>query len=977
MKGEVCCRVDTILSRLRRWWRGPTRRVPGARCRPRVEELEPRTLPAGATLSGLVFQAVDTVDPTNLTPGPGIPGVQINAVGKLPGDSFSTTTSNMAGSIGTYTFMNLPADKYQVSTVLPTNPVAYWGFTAGSDSATVTLSATTTFTDLNFALTPENNALVQNLYQRVLFRPADAAGLNSWATALTSGGFSIGQVFNGFVTASEFKNNEVPMTNLLLAFSSPNQPPDPNLLRHNMELIGQGISFDAATLDILYSQQFITQHIDTSKLDDTAFVTYLYNTVLHRAPDPLGLSGWVGALQNGFNRGQVTFDFANSTEYTTLTNPNAFDEAVVSAAYQGILGRPVDVPSFQGWVNFLAAGNSITALGNAIAASSEFQALRGFTDPFLSDVQAQPITPPVDVLSRLQEYDTTKGNFDLPVAAGSIGSSASKPVNLYVIAHGWAPGYLEDVLLHSTPGNPLKVWDTVQFPGGLGTPEPESPWLFGGVDQVSVSGLAKSITQADPKAVVLAYSWIDQSGTSGSGNIGLNNLTPLLGGAQSEAYTQLNGLRMAEAIQMALNPNFFQQQGLLHILGHSHGSKVATVGALALQVAGVSVAQLTTFESPEDGPSPTLLVPLKPQHLAGLIDAQNFLWYYMQQMNVNANNNVVTGTGGRTPVAPGTGQIPGQFPTYIDNYFSQDGFGSALGAFAPGTGTPLSNPQSLSNIADVNLHPEIIYPLPTSFADKQAALKQAIQTLFGSHDYPPPWYAQASLMNSPQANGTAWSPLLNPSPTGGAAGQYKQDWTSYNFQQQYHLTAPTTPSAVTPEFSPFQYARQYGVGAVQDNGTGTITLGATGNAPLSFESLTFLPLANTANPGPTGTGLSFQFQFQGTAQPGDQLVIWARGLFNLKTASVAGTSVNTGTLGYQTVPLFVMSATDAGTAKQLATLSLDGFGNTTGGLFTGNLATGVLGATQQPQIGISLVRASGSTSTVSITNMQQFADGST
>jgi hypothetical protein len=309
-------------------------------------------------------------------------------------------------------------------------------------------------------------------------------------------------------------------------------------------------------------------------------------------------------------------------------------------------------------------------------------------------------------------------DFDLSVGPQSISGTGSngKPVDLYVVAHGWAPGFLEDVLLHSTPGNPLKWWETVQFPGGFSPPAPDAPWMFNGVDQVSVEGLAKAITAADLNAVVLAYSWIDQSGTSGGGAISPTNPAPALGAAQSESYTQLNGLRMAEAIQAALSPNFFANQGLLHLMGHSHGSKVATVAALALQVAGVPVTQLTTFESPESGPNSTVSIfTLPPQHIAGLLGAQNFLWYYMQQMNVNPNNNVVTtAQGTRLPVQPGTGQIPGQFPTYIDNYFSQDGVGEPLGGVQSFPAV-FPNAQSLSPIADVNLHPEVIYPrLPAS-----------------------------------------------------------------------------------------------------------------------------------------------------------------------------------------------------------------------------------------------------------------------
>jgi len=554
----------------------------------------------------------------------------------------------------------------------------------------------------------------------------------------------------------------------------------------------------------------------------------------------------------------------------------------------------------------------------------------------------------------------------------SLGTNG-KPVDLYVFAHGWAPGYQEDVLLHSTPGNPLKIWQTVQFPGGIGTPGPDAPYLFNGVDQVSVSGLAKSITLADPNAVVLLYSWIDQSGTPGgsSGSIGPSNLSALLGAARSESYTQLNGLQMAQAVQLALNQNFYPQGGMLHLLGHSHGTRVATVAALALQQAGIPVAQLTTFEDPEDGPVGTFL---PPQHLPGLIDAENFLWFYMQQMNVNANNNVVNG---RTPIGPSGGQIANQFPTYIDNYFSEAGFGNPLGGIAAGN-SPLTNPQSLSKIADVALNSGVIYPLPTGLSP--TALSQAITAIFGAHGYPPPWYAQASLMNVPPTNGLGWSPLLNPTPpvNQGSPGQYNQTWTSYNFGQQFNLSAPTAPAAQTPAFSPFQYAQQYQVGAVQDNGTGTITLGTGSNAALSFDALTFQPQANTGS-DPNGTGLAFQFQFQGTAQPGDQLVVWARGQFGLQaSSSTTGDLLNSGSLGYQTVPLFTMNASVAESSKQpqWATVDMDGFAGNNSLSGNGTALNGMFGSSQQPQIGISLIRANGSQVSVTLTNIQQFTDGS-
>src|SRR5262249_11467732 len=176
--------------------------------------------------------------------------------------------------------------------------------------------------------------------------------------------------------------------------------------------------------------------------------------------------------------------------------------------------------------------------------------LKGFSDVFLSDIQAYPIAAPVDPLSRLQMYDPSKFSFDLPVTSLS-GQVNSRPANVYVIAHGWAPGFAEDVLLHSTPGKPLHWWDTVKFPGGFNPTAPESPWAFQGIDKVSVESIAQSIVDADPSAQVILYSWIDDSGTPGQGDFSLQNAATLEEdvpfASASEANTQLNGLRMAEA----------------------------------------------------------------------------------------------------------------------------------------------------------------------------------------------------------------------------------------------------------------------------------------------------------------------------------------------------------------------------------------------------------------------------------------------
>src|SRR5262249_55734172 len=83
---------------------------------------------------------------------------------------------------------------------------------------------------------------------------------------------------------------------------------------------------------------------------------------------------------------------------------------------------------------------------------------------------------------------------------------------------------------------------------------------------------------------------------------------------------------------------------------------------------------------------------------------------------------------------------------------------------------------------------------------------------------------------------------------------------------------------------------------------------------------------------------------------------------------------NSGTLGYQTPPLFTMTAEEAGTAARLATVSPDLFASQNSFLSNGNLVQCGLNATQQPILGLSLIHVGGETS-VTRTNLHQFTDG--
>ena len=132
------------------------------------------------------------------------------------------------------------------------------------------------------------------------------------------------------------------------------------------------------------------------------------------------------------------------------------------------------------------------------------------------------------------------------VAPGSLGAGPN-PVPIYVVTHGWAPGYRSVVHQH---GGQILWWDkdahdaTGVWTSNWAWVETVAETIFFGNVTVSATGLLQQIASFEPNAVVLAYSWIDDSATSGD-IVGLTEVY------QSEAYTQINGIRLANALEQA------------------------------------------------------------------------------------------------------------------------------------------------------------------------------------------------------------------------------------------------------------------------------------------------------------------------------------------------------------------------------------------------------------------------------------------
>src|ERR1700674_412666 len=355
--------------------------------------------------------------------------------------------------------------------------------------------------------------------------------------------------------------------------------------------------------------------------------------------------------------------------------------------------------------------------------------------------------------------------FFKPVAPNTLGRGAHPP-SIYVLAHGWAPGYRAAV--NAQGGNLLWWSSNASANGGVWAAE----WAWSPVTAplqpafpVNPTGLLQSIKALDPNAIVLAYSWIDNSATE-SGDLNLDEVY------RSEACAHLNGLRLASALQEAIAATFWSRflSSKLRVIGHSHGSKVVTVAALALQQTGKRLGHLTILDSPED-------------YKTLEINGANLLGFYLEQMQIM--HPFFKGSRG----------------AFVDNYVSCFGLGY--------DGAP-----NLKNIVEVGLDPSKLY----SWDD-----------LGDQHSYAAAWYGRAAAGAAIQKKpplGLAWPP-----PPTNYLPALQQTWpTGTNQASQWQLAVGAMSEIYTYSTQPLPLATVATDGNVRFD-SGKIIFGPAGSWP--------------------------------------------------------------------------------------------------------------------------------------------------
>ncbi|MCZ2852015.1 MULTISPECIES: DUF4214 domain-containing protein [unclassified Modestobacter] len=112
-------------------------------------------------------------------------------------------------------------------------------------------------------------------------------------------------------------------------------------------------------------------------LGQAAFVRALYQDMMNRGPDDVGLGGWTSSLIAGVDRRVVSRGFSNSSEYRMLS---------ITLAYRQVFDRAPDPSGVATWMSAIAGGAvRIDDLRPALMASAEFYLRGGSSDTAFVD----------------------------------------------------------------------------------------------------------------------------------------------------------------------------------------------------------------------------------------------------------------------------------------------------------------------------------------------------------------------------------------------------------------------------------------------------------------------------------------------------------------------------------------------------------------------------------------------------------------
>ncbi|MEG2596450.1 MAG: DUF4214 domain-containing protein, partial [Ruthenibacterium sp.] len=230
-------------------------------------------------------------------------------------------------------------------------------------------------------------AFVEQMYQNVFGRAADAAGLEAWTKGLTNKTIDGATFAKNFIFSKEYENKNATdteyLTMLYAAFFG--REPDATGFAAWLKVLENGASRELLLKNFVEAQEYknvcaklniaegaikTTQPRDEN-LNVTAFTNRLYQICLGRRGEESGLNAWTNVLNRKVQTPKdVAHGFVFSKEFLAK-NYNNTD--YVKQLYRALMGREADAGGLENWVKALDSGkmNRETVFGH-FADSKEF-----------------------------------------------------------------------------------------------------------------------------------------------------------------------------------------------------------------------------------------------------------------------------------------------------------------------------------------------------------------------------------------------------------------------------------------------------------------------------------------------------------------------------------------------------------------------------------------------------------------------------
>ncbi len=228
-------------------------------------------------------------------------------------------------------------------------------------------------------------AFVMRCYDVILGRVADPDGLEDWTNQLKSGERTAAEIIDGFVNSQEFLgktlSNEAAVTVLYNAML--NRDPDAAGLANWTKVLEAGNPFGVVINGFCGSEEFknlcseygirpgsVNVVPTGARAKIEAFVKRCYEIILSRGADAEGLTYWADALEQGTKTAAEIIDgFVNSREFLGKALSN---EAAVTVLYNVMLNRDPDATGLMNWTNLLNNGSPFAVVINGFCGSAEF-----------------------------------------------------------------------------------------------------------------------------------------------------------------------------------------------------------------------------------------------------------------------------------------------------------------------------------------------------------------------------------------------------------------------------------------------------------------------------------------------------------------------------------------------------------------------------------------------------------------------------